>query len=120
MNMTNIGGIAGMNGMSPEMINAFFKFTEMAPKVLAAIALVCLLAVLAHRIFIGILCKRFARKKGYTGYFWTGFFLGWLGFVYVIFLPDLKVQKYLEMAAMRIQSMENRIEQCEANKSEVA
>ena len=40
-------------------------------------------------------------------------------FVYVIFLPDLKMQKYLRMAAMRIQIMEDRLEQLEDTQKEM-
>ena len=38
-------------------------------------------------IICGCLCKKLAAKKGYIGYFWTGFFLMLLGLIYVGFLP---------------------------------
>ena len=40
-------------------------------------------------------------KKGYTGYFITGFFLGIIGFVYVICLPDLIMRRYVKNCAKR-------------------
>ena len=38
----------------------------------------------------GVLCKKLAAKKGYTGYFWTGFFLQIMGLIYVVGLPMAK------------------------------
>ena len=46
-----------------------------------------LLLLIAHGIGYGILCKRLANHKGYTGYFWTGFFLTLVGLIYVAALP---------------------------------
>lgn len=35
----------------------------------------------------GIVARLIARKKGYSGYFWTGFFLWVFGVMYVASLP---------------------------------
>lgn len=35
----------------------------------------------------GFMAQRLASKKGYEGYFWTGFLLGVFGLLYVIGLP---------------------------------
>ena len=43
---------------------------------------------LVMAIVFGVLTRKLARHKGYTGYFWTGFFLGLVGLVYVVGLPD--------------------------------
>ena len=64
------------------------------------------LILFGGRIIIGKLCKKMAEKKGYKGYFWTGFLLGMLGFIYVIFLPDLRMQKYVAMCASKMQGLE--------------
>ncbi|MFR8176212.1 MAG: hypothetical protein ACLVB5_03525 [Christensenellales bacterium] len=66
-----------------------------------------------QRTIIGILCFKLAEKKGYGGYFFTGALLGILGFVYVICLPDLKMQKYAKMCSTRIQKLDQRVEQLE-------
>ena len=34
-----------------------------------------------------ILTYKLAKKKGYRGYFWTGFFLQMIGLIYVVGLP---------------------------------
>lgn len=45
------------------------------------------LIVLTGQIISGVLSHKLAVKKGYTGYFWTGFFLSLLGLIYVVGLP---------------------------------
>ena len=35
----------------------------------------------------GTLCYKLANRKGYTGYFWTGFFWNIAGLIYVSGLP---------------------------------
>ena len=39
-------------------------------------------------IFFGVLTFKLAHHKGYKGYFWTGAFLGFIGLIYVVGLPD--------------------------------
>lgn len=69
--------------------------------------------LLIERIVMGVLCKKMAAKKGYTKYFWTGFLLGTIGFVYVIFLPDLRMQKYIAMCASKMQGLEASVQAME-------
>jgi uncharacterized membrane protein len=38
-------------------------------------------------VFWGILTMKQAHRKGYHGYFWTGFFLWMIGLIYVVGLP---------------------------------
>ena len=38
-------------------------------------------------IFYGILTAKLAAKKGYRGYFFTGFFFSIIGLIYVVGLP---------------------------------
>ena len=38
-------------------------------------------------VLFGVVCHLIAKKKGYPGYFWTGFFLLLIGAVYVAALP---------------------------------
>lgn len=49
-----------------------------------------IIVVLLPAIICGILSKKLAARKGYTGYFWTGFFLVMIGLVYVAGLPSVK------------------------------
>ncbi len=74
----------------------YIRNTSIESKFILVIALICLLLWLIARTIIGVLCYKMADKKGYTGYFGTGFFLGIIGFVYVIFLPDLIMRRYIE------------------------
>jgi len=61
------------------------------------IGLVLLLSLgvlLLPAIISGCLTKKLAAKKGYHGYFWTGFFLMFLGLLYVGFLPVASVSQH--------------------------
>jgi hypothetical protein len=49
---------------------------------------IVLFLLIAIPVLFGELSSRLAHQKGYLGYFWTGFFLGFIGLVYVGFLPD--------------------------------
>ena len=48
------------------------------------------ICLLLPAIICGILCKKLAVRKGYVGYFWTGFFLNVIGLIYVAGLPSIK------------------------------
>lgn len=58
------------------------------PSLVPLIIVAALLIALIPHIIIGVLCKKLAARKSLSGYFWTGFFLGIAGLVYVGFLPD--------------------------------
>jgi hypothetical protein len=45
------------------------------------------LLALVPMIFFGILTAKLAGKKGYRGYFFTGFFFAVIGLIYVVGLP---------------------------------
>lgn len=45
------------------------------------------IAALIPMIFYGILTAKLAAKKGYRGYFFTGFFFAIIGLIYVVGLP---------------------------------
>ena len=45
------------------------------------------LLLLLGAIIMGVLTHKLAGKKGWRGYFWTGFFLGIIGLIYVVGLP---------------------------------
>lgn len=51
------------------------------------VAIIWLVVLIGLGIILGTLTKKLARKKGYRGYFWTGFFLNWIGLIYVVGLP---------------------------------
>ena len=43
--------------------------------------------ILVLAVFTGVLSRMIAEKKGYEGYFWTGFLLSVVGLIYVAGLP---------------------------------
>lgn len=52
-----------------------------------AVLMIWLLIVVCAAVIMGLITHRLAGKKGYTGYFWTGFFLNIVGLIYVAGLP---------------------------------
>jgi uncharacterized membrane protein len=56
-------------------------------QIITAMAM-ALLPFIIGLIIMGIITRKLARKKGYEGYFWTGFFLNIVGLIYVAGLPD--------------------------------
>ncbi len=62
---------------SLQTINAFFASYG---AIIGAISLI-------PAIFYGILTAKLAAKKGYRGYFFTGFFFSIIGLIYVVGLP---------------------------------
>ena len=64
-----------------------FDYSEFSGQIMAAIGL-ALLPALIGLIIMGLITRHLAAKKGYTGYFWTGFFLNVIGLIYVAGLPD--------------------------------
>ena len=44
-------------------------------------------AALIPAIIMGIFTAKLAKKKGYHGYFFTGFFFNLIGLIYVVGLP---------------------------------
>lgn len=58
------------------------------PSLAPLVILLGLLIALIPAIITGNLCRKLAERKHMNGYFWTGFFLGILGLIYVGFLPD--------------------------------
>ena len=60
------------------------------PAVLSAASTIWYLWVaiaLIPGITMGIFTSKLARKKGYSGYFFTGFFFNVIGLIYVVGLP---------------------------------
>ena len=49
----------------------------------------CLVALIPMLI-MGIFTAKLAKKKGYRGYFFTGFFFNLIGLIYVVGLPLAK------------------------------
>lgn len=49
-----------------------------------------LLIALIPGIIMGIFTAKLGKKKGYRGYFFTGFFFGMIGLVYMVGLPLAK------------------------------
>lgn len=45
------------------------------------------LIALIPAIIMGIFTAKLAKKKGYRGYFFTGFFFNFIGLIYVVGLP---------------------------------
>ncbi len=73
------------------------------------VALVAVFFLLVMPIIMGILCRKLARHKGYTGYFWMGFFLGMLALIYVCGLPDLNARKDMRAVLKRLASTGDRL-----------
>ena len=53
----------------------------------AALWYLWLLVLLIPAIIMGIFTSKLAKKKGYRGYFFTGFFFNMIGLIYVVGLP---------------------------------
>lgn len=64
-----------------------FNYGDYSGQFITALG-ITLLPLLIGLIIMGIITRRLASKKGYTGYFWTGFFLHVVGLIYVAGLPD--------------------------------
>jgi len=78
---------------TPSDLAALESLTPEAAGAIAAIygvvvVLVVLGALLFNFILFGVLTHKLAGHKGYRGYFWTGAFLGLIGLIYVVGLPD--------------------------------
>ena len=71
--------------------------------------------LLFNRIVNGMLCKRLAAKKGYSGYFFTGFFWGLMGLLYVVGLPDLNAKKDVRAVMKRMVNINDRVNALEEN-----
>lgn len=56
--------------------------------------------ILVLAIFTGVLSKMIAGKKGYEGYFWTGFLLSVVGLIYVAGLPLSEQMREKELREM--------------------
>lgn len=56
----------------------------------AALWYLWLLVLLIPAIIMGIFTSKLAKKKGYRGYFFTGFFFSMIGLIYVVGLPLAK------------------------------
>ena len=69
-----------------------FRFDGPSPGLVVLWVFVCILISLVPAIIAGTLCQKLAAKKGYFGYFWTGFFLGIMGLLYVGFMPEIRRQ----------------------------
>ena len=65
------------------MINQMQEFIVRYPWVFGSIGLIPL-------IIFGIFTAKLAHKKGYRGYFFTGFFFTFIGLIYVVGLPLAK------------------------------
>jgi len=62
------------------------------PAIVGALLGLALIAVIW-----GILTMKLAHRKGYRGYFWTGFFLWMVGLIYVVGLPLSDEKRLMDM-----------------------
>ena len=69
--------------------------------------------LLMSNIIMGIFCCKLAHRKGYKGYFFTGFFFGMVGLVYVVGLPDLNARKDMHLALRRMTNLHERMQNLE-------
>ena len=63
-----------------------YAITVAGQRALIAVGLWLFIVILMAAI-MGFITHRLAGTKGYTGYFWTGFFLNIVGLIYVAGLP---------------------------------
>lgn len=91
-----------------EMLN---NLVSLGKQIGITIIVLSILFFFIERIILGELCRGLAKKKGHTGYFFTGFFLGILGLLYVAFLPDLVMRKYVRMCSMKMQILDEEVDQ---------
>lgn len=63
-----------------------YAITVAGQRALIAVGLWLFIVILMAAI-MGFITHRLVGKKGYTGYFWTGFFLNIVGLIYVAGLP---------------------------------
>ena len=67
-----------------------------ALRTVVGVLLVIVACWLFKKVVYGIFCCKLAHKKGYKGYFFTGFFWGKIGLNYVAALPDMTEIKAIE------------------------
>ena len=77
---------------------------------LLASLLPLLLVLLIPHMICGCLCGKLSRKKGYSGHFWTGFFLGILGLLYVIGLPDMGLRECIKASCEKARATDRKPE----------
>ena len=75
--------------------NSFMPSTGAIAAVIAVLAVLLLI----DRIATGFICRKLLHQKGHHGHFWMGFFLGKLGLIYAISVPDLVMRRYVKNAA---------------------
>ena len=73
--------------MNPEMLDAAYTV------VMITAVVVVLIFYALMGLVTGLVSRKLARKKGYRGYFWTGFLLSVLGVIYVAGLPEKKKKR---------------------------
>ena len=84
-----------------------------ATLVYALVMILPLVIILLLNIVMGIFCCKLAHRKGYKGYFFTGFFFGMIGLVYVVGLPDLNARKDMHLALRRMTNLHERMQNLE-------
>jgi hypothetical protein len=57
------------------------------PQTLMYVIIGAAAGILLNAVIWGLVSMRLARRKGYHGYFWTGFFFWFVGLIYVVGLP---------------------------------
>ena len=72
-------------------------FGALDPQYFAITALVALFSILLACAFWGLVTRKLAKRKGYRGYFWTGFFLWMIGLIYVVGLPLSEEKRHADM-----------------------
>jgi len=98
-------GIEGMQGFDAAAMEA--AAGSVIAMMLSSVMLIVFI-LLFNRIVFGIFCKKLAGRKGYKGYFWTGFFFGLIGLIYVIGLPDMNIRKDMRAVMKRLVAVSDR------------
>ena len=69
-------------------MNYHYTIDAVDPGLALIATLLPLMLLVLAAIVMGTLTHKLATKKGYQGYFWTGFFLWVVGLIYVVGLPN--------------------------------
>jgi hypothetical protein len=74
-----------------------------------------ILLYLGIGVVTGLVARTLAQKKGYEGYFWTGFLLSTIGIIYVAGLPDKRAEADHLAILQRLADMQSKVTHLESH-----
>jgi hypothetical protein len=66
-------------------------------------------------VLTGLVARTLAQKKGYDGYFWTGFLLSTIGIIYVAGLPDKRAEADRLAILQRMVEVQSKVSHMESH-----